>query len=92
MNPGTLTYVIPNQPSVVHDLLLQKTNGKYYLIVWGEKYSGGKVNATVQFGQKVKKVNVYSPRESTDAKQTMENTDAITMTYTTNPYIFEIEP
>ena len=92
LNPGTLTYVIPNQPSVIHDLLLQKTNGKYYLIVWGEKYSGGKVNATVQFGQKVKKVNVYSPRESADVKQTMENTDAITMTYTTNPYIFEIEP
>ena len=91
LNPGTLTYVIPNQPSVVHDLLLQKTNGKYYLIVWGEKYSGGKVNATVQFGQKVKKVNVYSPRESADVKQTLDNTDAITMTYTTNPYIFEIE-
>ena len=91
LNPGTLTYVIPNQPSVIHDLLLQKTNGKYYLIVWGEKYSGGKVNATVQFGQKVKKVNVYSPRESADVQQTLDNTDAITMTYTTNPYIFEIE-
>lgn len=91
-NPGILTYAIPNQPSVVHDLLLQKSNGKYYLIVWGEKYSGGKVNATVQFDKKMKKVNIYNPRVSAEVKQTLENTDAITMTYTTNPYIFEIEP
>lgn len=91
-NPGILTYAIPNQPSVVHDLLLQKSNGKYYLIVWGEKYSGGKVNATVQFDKKMKKVNIYNPRVSAEVEQTLENTDAITMTYTTNPYIFEIEP
>lgn len=84
-------YSIPNKPSVVHDLLLQKSDGKFYLIVWGEKYSGGKVNATVQFGSNVKKVNIYNPKNSAEIEKTYDNVDRITLTYTINPYIFEIE-
>ena len=39
--PGTLNYTIPNEPSTVHDLLLQKSNGLFELVVWDEK-TGGK--------------------------------------------------
>ena len=38
--PGQLAYSIPNQPSTVHDLLLQKSDGEFHLVVWDERLSG----------------------------------------------------
>jgi hypothetical protein len=34
--PGKLNYSIPEAPSSVHDLLLQKSSGVFALVVWGE--------------------------------------------------------
>ena len=38
--PGKLNYSIANQPSDVHDLLLQKSDGVFHLVIWGERVSG----------------------------------------------------
>ncbi|MBW4024794.1 MAG: glycosyl hydrolase [Proteobacteria bacterium] len=38
--PGSLRYVIRNRPTTVHDLLLQKASGKFYLVLWDERKSG----------------------------------------------------
>ncbi len=39
-SPGTLNYSIPNEPATVHDLLLQKSNGLFELVVWDERPMG----------------------------------------------------
>ncbi len=38
--PGTLAYSIPGAPVTVHDLLLQKSDGTFELVVWGERVEG----------------------------------------------------
>ncbi len=44
---GILPYSIPNQPVTVHDLLLQKSDGAFDLVVWGERFTGGSDDVTV---------------------------------------------
>ena len=36
-SPGQLNYIIPNEPGNVHDLLLEKSDGVFELVVWGER-------------------------------------------------------
>ena len=38
--PGQLSYSLPEQPATVHDLLLQKSDGTFQLVVWGERVAG----------------------------------------------------
>jgi hypothetical protein len=39
--PGKLDYTIANQPATVHELLLQKSDGRFELVVWDERFKGG---------------------------------------------------
>lgn len=47
-----LNYTIEGQSAEVHDLLLQKSDSGYVLIVWGEHYASGKSIVTVRFNKK----------------------------------------
>ena len=38
--PGQLNYSIPEQPPTVHEMLLQKSDGTFELVVWGERLEG----------------------------------------------------
>lgn len=62
-----MDYTIPDCPETVHDLLLQKSNGNLYLIVWGERYTGGEDKITISLGETCKQVNIYDPTFATDA-------------------------
>ena len=57
-NPGQLNYSIGDRPATVHDLLLQKSNGAFELIVWGERVTGTD-NIVVSFGGDHGTVNIY---------------------------------
>lgn len=81
INPGRLNYSIQNQPSNVHELLLQKSNGKFALLVWSEKASGS-VNLTVDLGSSYGAVNVYDPTAGTAAIQTLSNASSVPVTLT----------
>ena len=48
--PGALNYSIPSEPATVHDLLLQKSNGTFYLAVWDERSTGIVDPITVNLG------------------------------------------
>ena len=56
--PGKLDYSIANAPSTVHDLLLQKSNGVFELVIWGEQVTGSN-NITVGFGNDPPNVRIY---------------------------------
>lgn len=48
--PRQLNYTIPAEPASVHDLLLQKANGEFYLLIWDEQTTSGTTdNITVTF-------------------------------------------
>src|SRR5262249_16045904 len=47
--PGRLAYSIPNEPTTVHDLLLQKSSVAFELAVWNERPSGGSNDVSIVF-------------------------------------------
>jgi len=91
-SPGRLAYVIPNQPSTTHDLLLQKSNGHYLLAIWGERFgSGGTDAVTVRFGKIVKQLNLYDPTAGTMPLSKSQKINSIELEVSDHPVILDIE-
>lgn len=88
--PKSLAYKIDNQTETVHDLLLQKSNGNFMLVVWGEKLKGSD-NVTVQLDSKKKEIRIYDPTIGVLPIQTLKNTDRINLEISDHPLIIEIE-
>ncbi|MDR1525494.1 MAG: glycosyl hydrolase, partial [Tannerella sp.] len=87
--PGRFDYAIPDQPATVHDLLLQKSNGNFMLVIWGERFgSGGTDEIVVHTGEKYKSAKIYditagiSPVRETKSK-------SIALSLTNYPVIVE---
>ena len=89
---GKLNYTIPDQPATTHDLLLQKSNGNFFLVLWGERFaSKGLDNIKLQLGRKYKKVTVYDPTIGTVAVKTHNNVDYVNLSLSDHPVIVEID-
>lgn len=87
--PGKLNYSIPNQPATVHDLLLQKSNGEFELVVWDERLSGSD-KVTVQLGGSHSIVKVYDPTVGATSIETRKNTNSLSLTLSDHPVIIAI--
>jgi hypothetical protein len=89
--PDQLHYSIPEQPATVHDLLLQKSDGTFALVVWNERLKGAD-EVTVQLGRTYPTVNVYDPTMGTQPIQSLDKTDALKLTLSNHPVIITISP
>jgi hypothetical protein len=90
-NPGELSYSIPNTPITVHDLLLQRSDGKFQLIIWSEKFGEeGSDNITVEFSKLYDEIKVYNPVTGTEPIQTLKNVKSLPLTMTNHPYVIEL--
>jgi hypothetical protein len=87
---GELRYTIPNQPTTVHDLLLQKSNGMFELVVWNEK-ANGTDSVTVDLGATHRSVRVYDPTTGTTPIQTLTSVRSLPLTLSDHPVIVETE-
>ena len=76
--PDRLNYNIPNQPTTTHDLLLQKSNGKFVLVLWGERYAGGMDKVTVMLGKKHETVKIYDPTTGFTPVKTLREINEVT--------------
>ncbi len=87
--PGSVAYAIPGQPSTVHDLLLQKGDGTFELVVWNERASGSNT-VTVNLGATYNSVKVYDPTTGTAPIQTLGQASSVTLTLSDHPNIIEM--
>lgn len=87
--PGRLNYTIPDQPATVHDLLLQKGNGTFELVVWNEKADGTN-NVTVDLGDAYSSVKVYDPTTGIAPTETLTDARSISLTLSDHPVVIEI--
>lgn len=85
-----LIYSIPDQPDTVHDLLLQAGNGDFRLVVWGERYEGGKDEIRVQLNKKYREIKVFDPTKGIKEAMLLKQTDFIPLTMSDHPYIIEL--
>lgn len=88
--PGRLDYGIADCPETVHDLLLQKSDGTFCLVIWGENYAGGSNEVTVSFGKK-HDFRIYDPTIGTDVVRTVRKSDKVSLTMTNKPYIIQLK-
>ncbi|MCA1761223.1 MAG: glycosyl hydrolase, partial [Bacteroidales bacterium] len=89
-NPGKLGYLIPEQPETVHDLLLQKSNGKFILVLWGERFSGGTDKITVQFENNFPAAKIYDPTKGTDPVMQLTDAREFFFSLSNHPIVIEL--
>lgn len=89
--PGQLNYWIQGEPVPVHNLLLQKSDGTFYLVVWDERVPGtGTDNITVGLGETHASVKIYDTTAGTAAVKTLSNVRSIPLTLSDHPLILAI--
>jgi hypothetical protein len=87
--PGRLDYSVAEQPATVHDLLLQKADGTFELVVWGERLQGAD-EVTVRLGGTHAGVKVYDPTVGTEPVQTPGRVDSLKLTVSDHPLVIAI--
>lgn len=90
-NPGRLAYGIPDQPPTVHDLLLQKSNGLFELVVWDERIQGAD-ELKVNLNGKKASVQIYDPTKGVAPVQVLANVDTVPLVLSDHPVVLEIAP
>ena len=89
-NLGKLDYSIANAPATVHDLLLQKGNGVFELVVWGEQVSGSN-NVIVNFGRTHASVKIYDITAGTVPIQALTNVTSVPLTLSDHAVVVELD-
>lgn len=86
----SLRFEVIDEPETVHHLLLQKSNGTFELVIWGESYNGGSEDIRINFARPCKQIHIYDPTIGSEVIETLKNTDTITLTMTDHPIVVEI--
>jgi hypothetical protein len=87
--PGQLDYCIPEQPATVHDMLLQRSDGTFELVVWDERLKGAD-EVTIRLGRMYPAVKVYDPTIGTQPVQEQDKVDMLKLTLRDHPLIIAI--
>ncbi len=77
-------------PETIHDLLLQKSDGTFLLIIWGEKVEGSET-ITLQLPRDIKKVTVYDPTIGISPISDISQSNHISLTISDHPIILKLE-
>jgi hypothetical protein len=86
---GSVAYAIPNAPATVHSLLLQKSNGRFQIVVWGERVDGSDV-VTMRMGAPRKRVEIYDITSGIAPVRTLTNVDSLQLILSDHAMIVDI--
>ena len=89
--PGHLDFAIVNQPETVHELLLQRSETTFQLIVWGERLRG-QDRVTVQLGVTPASVRIYDPTIGIEPVRTPTNVSSFELALSDHPIVIAISP
>jgi hypothetical protein len=87
--PGKLAYMIPSPPPTLHDLLLQKSDGTFELIVWNERAEGTD-DITVELQDAASSIKVFDPTTSAAPIQSLDRVRRLPLTLSDHPVLIEI--
>jgi hypothetical protein len=87
--PGQLDFSIANQPETVHEMLLQRSDGTFQLIVWGERLTG-QDRVTVRFGRAQGPLEIYDPTVGVEPVQKLTGVTSLELTLSDHPMIIAI--
>lgn len=84
-----LRYTIPGKPETVHDLLLQKSNGTFELVIWDERVEGDD-EIKVHLGEAFKQANIYDPTIEASPIQKLKKVTEVKLKLSDHPVIIEL--
>ena len=97
-----LNYSVAGLPSTGNNMLMEKANGAYDIVVWNEpqiwnestgtEITSPTVNVTVQLGKTYSEVEVFDPLVGAMPIQTLTQISSVQLGITDHPLIVEIEP
>jgi hypothetical protein len=87
--PGRLNYSLAEQPATVHAMLLQKSDGTFMLVVWGERLRGTD-EVTVGLGGSYPRVTVYDPTVGVEPIETRREIDSLKLTVGDHPLVIAV--
>ncbi len=88
-SPGTLDYFIPQEPATVHDLLLQKSDGEFDLVVWDEQVVGTS-QVTVRLGRAWPSATLYDPTLGTTPTQVFRRVRSLSLALSDHPVVIAL--
>ena len=90
--PGQLDYTLTAPVNWVHDMLLQRSDGTFMLVVWGEGFTAGTTarDVTIDLGGLYEEVKVYNPIIGKEAVLTLDNVSSLTLSVLDHPFIIEV--
>ena len=97
-----LNYSVAGLPSTGNNMLMEKSNGAYDIVVWNEppiwntstgtEITAPTVNVNVQLGKTYSEVKVFDPLVGSTPIQTLTQVSSVQLGITDHPLIVEIEP
>jgi hypothetical protein len=89
--PGKLGYTLSPRPATVHDLLLQKSDGTFLLLIWDERVKGTD-EVTIGVGGPRPAVRVYDPTAGTEPVKNYADVESVRLTLSDHPIVLAIPP
>jgi hypothetical protein len=89
--PGSLEFSIESQPATVHDLLLQRSDGTFLLVVWNERVKGAD-EVTVKLARSHRSVTVFDPTVGAEPTKTLTNAESVRLTLSDHPVVLVVSP
>jgi hypothetical protein len=100
--PGSLPFELSKTPKHVRAMLLQKSNGRFLLVVWNEvknwdsktgtPVNTDPVNACLRIDAAVKQIRTFVPNDSgTKPISTLKETNAIPLDILDRPTVIEVQ-
>jgi hypothetical protein len=89
--PGQLDFAIADQPKTVHDLLLQRSDGTFQLLVWSERLRG-KDYVTINLSVSRPLVTIYDPTIGIEPVQAPMSISSLELTLSNHPIVIAISP
>lgn len=89
-SPGSLDYTLDNAAFGDNSLLMEKSDGTYWLALWNETNGGHTV--TLNLASTASAVEVFDPLTGTTAVQTAGDTNSVQISVPDHPVLVEIVP
>lgn len=87
--PARLQYTLRPRPATVHDLLLQKRDGTFFLVVWNERLHGSD-EITLRLEKPVTGITIFDPTIGTDPITSPAETDSLKLSLSDHPLVIAI--
>jgi hypothetical protein len=91
--PGSLSYDVSSSTTTLHQTLVQKRNGTFYLVLWNEITSTNAdvdASVTVTFGQAIGHATTFLPMKSAAAAGSYSNITTLNLNVPDHPLVVQL--